>query len=328
MRARSIGLVAGVLATVFALALPAAAATSTVTPTATSTVTPSNPRYPVPWTFAAAIPAALDAYASPPGANDWSCKPSAAHPEPVVLTHGLLANRNDNWQTFAPLLADEGYCVFALTYGTDPGAPFPADQAGGLAPIEDGAGQLATFVDHVLASTGASKVDILGHSEGTIMPDYYVKFLGGAAKVDKYVSLAPLWHGTNPAGLATLDQLGAIFGVTPVINGLLNPACASCQQMLAGSAFVAKLRAGGVAVPGVTYTNIVTRYDELVVPYTSGIETAPNVTNIVVQRQCGLDDADHLAIAADPVAAADVLNALDPAQPRPVPCVFVPPFVG
>jgi hypothetical protein len=95
--------------------------------------------------------------------------------------------------------------------------------------------------------------------------------------------------------------------------------------MLAGSQFVAKLRSGGTpAVVGITYTNIVTAHDELVVPYTSGIESG--MTNIVVQHQCGLDLSDHLELVADPVAAADVLNALDPAHPRPVPCRLVLPF--
>jgi triacylglycerol lipase len=47
------------------------------------------------------------------------------------------------------------------------------------------------------------------------MPDYYAKFLGGAPKIDKYVSLAPIWHGTNPLGLAALSRLGANYGSTP-----------------------------------------------------------------------------------------------------------------
>ena len=72
----------------------------------------------------------------PPGANDWSCKPSAAHPRAVVLVHGLFANMTDNWQTMSPLLANNGYCVFALTYGNDTSAGSPQDQFGGLAPME------------------------------------------------------------------------------------------------------------------------------------------------------------------------------------------------
>jgi triacylglycerol lipase len=97
--------------------------------------------------------------------------------------------------------------------------------------------------------------------------------------------------------------------------------------MLASSAFIAKLRSGGgPAVPGITYTNIQTKYDELVVPYTSGIE--PGMHNIVVQDQCPLDFTDHVGIPADRVASVDVLNALDPAHPRPVPCQLVLPSVG
>ena len=82
----------------------------------------------------------------------------------------------------------------------------------------------------------------------------------------------------------------------------------------------------GVKVKGVTYTNIVTTHDELVSPYTSGIE--PGMTNITVQDHCATDYTEHFEIAADPVAAGYVLNALDPAHPRPVPCTIVLPFEG
>ena len=49
--------------------------------------------------------------------NDGSCQPSAAHPDPVILVHGTLANMDDNWQAASPLLANHGYCVYAFNYG-------------------------------------------------------------------------------------------------------------------------------------------------------------------------------------------------------------------
>jgi triacylglycerol lipase len=183
----------------------------------------------------------------------------------------------------------------------------------------------------VLAATGASKVDLVGHSEGTVMPQYYLKFRGGAAKVDKYVAITPIYHGTTLLGIGSL--LAALEAAYPEQSAQFaasfNEQCGSCQEFLRGSAFLQHLYADGVyAVPGVAYTTIMTRYDELVTPYTSGRLDAPNATNLVVQDQCGLDFADHVAMAFDPTVGQDVLNALDPAHRKPVPCRLVVPGVG
>ncbi|MDH6680162.1 triacylglycerol lipase [Rhodococcus sp. LBL1] len=282
------------------------------------------PTYPVPYNLFV-----QDEFTNPggsaTGSNDWSCRPSAEHPNPVVLVHGTGANRLNMWTTFAPLLANEGYCVFALTYGNYADQPYPISAIGGMGRMEDSAAQIGAFVDDVLAATGAARVDILGVSQGTLVPNYFVKYLGGAAKVDKYVSLGPLWNGNlgGPNG----DGRWALDLVPDDMHGVMPP-CQACFQGLTGSQFMAKMHEGGVYAQGVTYTNIMTRYDELILPYTNGYVEAPNATNIVVQDACPQDLSDHLALAASRVAAGHVLNALDPAHPRPVPCVPVRPFVG
>lgn len=284
---------------------------------------------PVPYgyqAFAAAAQAQLSApYSPPPGANDWSCRPSAAHPNPVVLAHGASANMTVNWVTISPLLANNGYCVFALTYGVPAGTPFPLDQIGGRNRMEQSAVELSAFIDRVLAATGAAEVDIVGHSEGSLMPNYYVKFLGGASKVHHYVGLTPLWRGSNVAGLGTLTSLGRLLGLGPVIDLLVDPVFASGPQFLTGSEFIRRMNQGPVAVPGVTYTMVMTRYDEAVVPYTSGFLNAPNATNVVLQNICPQDFAGHGMVGFDPNASQVILNALDPAHARPISCAFVPP---
>ncbi|HEX9547982.1 MAG TPA: alpha/beta fold hydrolase [Acidimicrobiales bacterium] len=255
----------------------------------------------------------------PPGANNFSCKPSAAHPDPVVLVHGLGATMGENWRYMSPLLAARGYCVFALTYGIDPRFPM----FGGTIPIEQSAGELRQFVDKVLESTGAANVDLVGHSEGTFMPQYWLKFLGGASKVSRYVAMTPLYAGTNLLLFGTLEQLGG--GQPP--GGFAN-FCGSCAEFLAGSPMVKKLNAGGAAVPGVAYTTIMTRYDELVAPYTSGYLHAPNAKNHVLQDICPNDTSEHNTEAVDPVVAQLIFNALDPAHARPISCAGLPPLLA
>jgi hypothetical protein len=82
-------------------------------------------------------------------------------------------------------------------------------------------------------------------------------------------------------------------------------------------------------VSSVWYTVIETRDDGVVTPYTNAfLPAGSNVTNITLQKQCPLDESDHLEIASDPVAMADMLNALGPAQPVKVPCLLVLPVTG
>jgi triacylglycerol esterase/lipase EstA (alpha/beta hydrolase family) len=279
--------------------------------------------YPVPYTFTAnALGGALPPGTPPPGANDWSCHPPAAHPRPVVLVHGLLANMADNWQTMSPLLANNGYCVFALTYGVTPGAPPPLDRFGGLTPMEQSAASFAAFVDRALDATGSHQVDIVGHSEGATMPDYYLEYLGGAAKVAHYVGISGVKHGTTLHGLGTfVTAFGSLFpGASAAITGT----CGSCQQFLVGSDYIAKVEARAPA-PGVAYTNLATRYDELVTPPANSFLTGRNVTNITLQDRCAIDFSDHLSIVSSPITGQYVLNALDPAHARTPRCTLVLP---
>ena len=282
--------------------------------------------YPVPWTADFTAQAAHP-NSPPAGSNDWSCRPSAEHPRPVILVHGLAANRTVNFPTLSPFLANHGFCVFALTYGTRDSVDPPGYQPGGLARMQKSARRLKRFAARVLRRTHSTHVDVVGHSEGSLMPDWWVKYLGGDRVVSHYVGITPLWDGTDLAGLGSIDTIGQELGISSVAYAALAASCASCHQFLNGSRFIHKLNAqGGPRVPGVSYTMLLTRNDELVRPYTSGLMDGAD--NIVVQDVCGLDQSEHLSIAFDPITAYSVLNALDPRHPHPVPCTPVLPGVG
>ncbi len=247
------------------------------------------------------------------GWNDFSCKPSSAHPRPVVLVHGTLANSVDNWLVLAPYLKDRGYCVFSLDYGQLPGVPFfhagPHRQVGRTAfglcrqgPRRD----------------GRAKADLVGHSQGGMMPRYYLKFLGGAAKVNALVGIAPNNHGTTLGGLTKL------LPFFPGAEDLLNAATPALAQQVVGSDFMTRLNAGGDTVPGVRYTVIATRYDEVVTPYRTQFLTGDNVRNVLLQDLCPLDLSEHALIGlVDKIAFHEVANALDPARATPTTCASV-----
>ncbi|MEU2891988.1 esterase/lipase family protein [Streptomyces albidoflavus] len=258
---------------------------------------------------ASAAPTAQAAASS--GWNDYSCKPSAAHPRPVVLVHGTFANSVDNWLVLAPYLANRGYCVFSLDYGQLPGVPF----IHGLGPIDKSAEQLRDFVDKVLAATGAPEADLVGHSQGGMMPRHYLKFLGGADKVNALVGIAPDNHGTTLLGLTKL------LPHFPGAEKFLNDKTPALADQIAGSPFLTRLNEGGDTVPGVQYTVIATRYDQVVTPYRSQYLDGPNVRNVLVQDLCPVDISEHVAIGTiDRIAFHEVANTLDPANATPTNC--------
>ena len=165
---------------------------------------------------------------APPGANDPGCRPEESGKPPVVLVHGTFANMFVNFSKLSPKLAEQGYCVYALNYGDNIGSIYA------LGDIEESARELDRFVDDVRAYTGAEKVSIVGHSQGGMMPRYYLKNLGGTEKVEDLVGIAPSNHGTRVP-----EQLvpGAPLAVDASLLGL----CTSCDQQQVGSDFLTEL---------------------------------------------------------------------------------------
>lgn len=254
----------------------------------------------------------------PPGANDWSCRPSAARPRPVVLVHGTWENRYNNFARLSPALKRAGYCVFALDYGDAPDNVVSLHPAvKGTADIRLSAKELGVFVDRVLAATGATEVDIVGHSQGGMMPRQYLRFEGGAEKVGTLITLGATHHGTTLAGLALLARKLGLIGLADLVIGT-----AGFQQAV-GSSFLTELNAAGDTVPGVNYLVIATRYDEITTPYQSTFLTAgpgAAVRNVTLQDGCPVDKSDHLSMTYSPRAIGYVLQGLDPTAPRPL-CV-------
>jgi triacylglycerol esterase/lipase EstA (alpha/beta hydrolase family) len=259
--------------------------------------------------------------AAPAGAN-VRCTPSATHPYPVILTEGTFSSMYNSFGAVAPDLADNGYCAYAFNYGQT--LPLTGIYATG--DIATSAAQLGNEVTRVLSATGASKVDIVGWSQGGMMPRYYISDLGGAAKVNMLVGLAPSNYGTTLDGIVGLLSGMGSLGVA---TALLSASCPACVEQIQGSAFLTSLNAAPTAA-GVKYVVIETADDEVVTPYTNAfLPAAGNVQNITLQSQCPQDHSDHLSIGYDSNALQDVINALGPDNPAFQPaCAPVGPLIG
>jgi triacylglycerol esterase/lipase EstA (alpha/beta hydrolase family) len=276
--------------------------------------------------FVAVVTGGLLATAAPAvaaptsGFNDWSCRPSASHPAPVVLIHGLGGNGPGNFAFLGPYLASAGYCAFTFTYGQ----ASPAIPVGGTIAIADSAKQIVAFAERVRQTTGAAKVDFVGHSEGAFQSLYIPKVLGYAGKVHRVVAIAPPTHGTTFAGLVNVAYL---LGARDLVGQVLNTfGCAACDQLIVGGSAVKQLTTGQISQPGVGYTILASRFDALVTPTGTAFVNESGVRNAYVQDTCPLDPVGHVGLAFDSGVARMVANGLDPSHAKPVICSLGPIF--
>ncbi|KAG0378778.1 hypothetical protein BGX24_002817 [Mortierella sp. AD032] len=226
--------------------------------------------------------------------TNWSCVPSQEHPYPVIMLHGLFAPGFESWRTMAKRLSDVGYCVYQLKYGMLPGFK----TLGGISDIRESAKELDTYITKVLDTTHAKKVDLIGHSEGTVVARWYLKFLDRQGQVQQQeqeqeqqeregrvrslVSIAPVGKGTSAKGLLSMTK---VLGVFDDLAEVVQPLCAACVQLLEGSDLLQQLY-GQDGLKGeveeVRYLNIITSRDDMVTPFTNGVMAIPDESQMEV----------------------------------------------
>jgi triacylglycerol lipase len=103
-------------------------------------------------------------------------------------------------------------------------------------------------VNAIHSRTGATRVDIVAHSAGSVSSRYYIKNLGGDSKVDAWVSLAGPNHGTDTADNCSF---------TP------------CLEIRLGSTFLATLNTGDETPGFVRYATWWSACDETINPDSS-----------------------------------------------------------
>ncbi|MET8907087.1 alpha/beta fold hydrolase [Micromonospora sp. NPDC004551] len=216
----------------------------------------------------------------------------AAAADPVVVVGGLIGI-SIAYEPIAARLRADGYRVSIYQLPNL-----------GFGDIRESARALSSYVDQVRAATGAAKVDLVTHSEGGLVSRWYVKFLGGAAKVDHYVSLGSPQQGTYVANIVNFVGLGSCAGIV------------ACQQMSIGSSFLADLNGGDDTPGAVRWTTVRTWQDELVRPVDNA-SLADGATNVLVQAWCPLRIVGHLGLVLDGTTYTVVRQALADAAIRP-----------
>lgn len=158
---------------------------------------------------------------------------------PILFVHGY-ARTSDDWNFMITQFKAAGWTdaeLYTISYGVLQSNVSIADV-------------IKVKVDNILTITGATKVDIVAHSMGSLSTRYYIRNLGGASRVDAWVSLGGPNHGTSTANDC---------GFSP------------CVEMRPASSFLAALNSGDETPGTVRYATWWTPADQTVLPTSSVI---------------------------------------------------------
>ncbi|QTJ69874.1 alpha/beta fold hydrolase [Rhodococcus sp. ZPP] len=220
-----------------------------------------------------------------------------------------------NWAMYSPQLKADGYCVFGLNYGGTNTGPFHQ-----IGDMRVSAQQVGDYVDEILAATDADRVDIVGHSQGGLVPLYYINRLGGASKVGTMIGVAAATNGISAYGMLNL------LAGHPQAKDLVGRTIPAVDDGTAGSAFVAETGVDGMTRPEVEYATVSSRSDLVVQLSESQLPPGPNVSNVVVQDFCAENLTNHGTMVYDDTTLRIVRNLLDPATAVTPGCHAVAPL--
>jgi triacylglycerol esterase/lipase EstA (alpha/beta hydrolase family) len=180
--------------------------------------------------------------------------------DPILFVHGYTRTASD-WNTFIANFEKDGWAkkqLRAYSYNTSTSNKTTAETT------------VKSEVEKLLSSTGASKVDIVAHSMGSLNTRWYIKFLGGESKIDDWVSLGGPNHGTEFANWC--------FST-------------SCVEMRVGSKFLAELNGGDETPGAVSYGTWWSPCDEIINPDSSvALSGATNTKTACITHQNLLQD--------------------------------------
>lgn len=134
-------------------------------------------------------------------------------------------------------------------------------------------------------------------------------------KIRNVIGIAGAGHGTTLMGIGSglsrlRDKLEGKFDLSKLLRKTLGQ-CA--EDQVVGSDVVAHINRNGDTVPGVTYTMIGSKYDEIVTPWRiQFLEAGEGATahNFSVQDDNPTDMSDHLSLLYSPRTLDHILERL------------------